>query len=154
VIGKTGADIEARDAREHVFGYCLFNDFSARDIQKVETAAGFGPAKGKDFDTGNAIGPWIVTADEIEDPHALSMKARVNGELWCDSSTAGALHSIWDMIAYVSKEETLHPGEIFGTGTVNRGCGLELDRFLSDGDVVEVEAEGIGVLRNTIRMSR
>jgi 2-keto-4-pentenoate hydratase/2-oxohepta-3-ene-1,7-dioic acid hydratase in catechol pathway len=153
VIGRTGADISAANAADHVFGYCLYNDFSARDLQKIETAAGFGPCKGKDFDTGNAMGPWIVTSDEIPNPHALAMSARVNGETWCAGSSAGPLHSYWDVIAYLSRDETLHAGEVIGSGTINTGSGLEVDRFLRDGDVVEIEAQGIGVLRNRIANS-
>jgi len=153
VIGRAGANIKPSDTPRHVFGYCLYNDFSARDLQKVETAAGFGPCKGKDFDTGNAMGPWIVTADEIPDPHVLAMSARVNGETWCEGSSAGGLHSYWDVIAYLSRDETLYPGEIIGGGTINSGSGLEIDRFLADGDVVEIEAAGIGILRNSLARS-
>jgi 2-keto-4-pentenoate hydratase/2-oxohepta-3-ene-1,7-dioic acid hydratase in catechol pathway len=153
-IGKAGAGIPAQRAREHIFGYSIFNDFSARDAQFVEGQSKFGPAKGKDFDTGNAIGPWLVTADEIADPYGLKMSARVNGETWCDCTSAGALHSFEDMIAHVSRDETLHAGEILGSGTMNTGSGLELGRFLEDGDVVELEVEGIGILRNTVRRPR
>jgi 2-keto-4-pentenoate hydratase/2-oxohepta-3-ene-1,7-dioic acid hydratase in catechol pathway len=153
VIGRTGTNIPAENAPDHVFGYCLYNDFSARDLQKIETAAGFGPCKGKDFDTGNAMGPWIVTADEIPDPHALTMSARVNGETWCEGSSAGPLHSYWDVIAYLSRDETLYAGEVIGGGTINTGSGLEIDRFLADGDIVEIEAQGIGILRNRIANS-
>jgi 2-keto-4-pentenoate hydratase/2-oxohepta-3-ene-1,7-dioic acid hydratase in catechol pathway len=107
-----------------------------------------GPAKGKDFDTGNVFGPWIVTPEELGDPYALEMVARVNGEEWSRGNSAGMHHRFEDMIAFVSRSETLHPGEILGSGTVGSGCGLEQGRFLADGDVVELEVEGIGVLRN------
>lgn len=150
-IGQGGANIRRERAREHIFGYAIFNDFSARDAQFIEGQSKFGPAKGKDFDSGNAIGPWLVTADEIPDPYALKMAARVNGETWCQGTSGGALHSFEDMIVHVSREETLHPGEILGSGTINTGSGLELGRFLNDGDVVELEVERIGVLRNTVR---
>jgi 2-keto-4-pentenoate hydratase/2-oxohepta-3-ene-1,7-dioic acid hydratase in catechol pathway len=99
---------------------------------------------------GNAIGPWIVTADEIPDPYSLKMSVRVNGETWTTATPADHLHSFEDMIAYVSVDETLYPGEIFGSGTMSNGCGLELDRFLQDGDVIELEVEKIGVLRNKV----
>jgi 2-keto-4-pentenoate hydratase/2-oxohepta-3-ene-1,7-dioic acid hydratase in catechol pathway len=153
-IGKRGANISPQRAREHIFGYSIFNDFSARDAQFVEGQSKFGPAKGKDFDTGNAIGPWLVTADEIADPCGLKMSARVNGEIWCEGTSAGALHSFEDIIAHVSRDETLHAGEILGSGTMNTGSGLELGRFLEDGDIVELEIEGIGILRNTVRRHR
>ena len=149
-IGRGGQDIPLERAHEHIFGYAIFNDFSARDTQMMEMQGRLGPAKGKDFATGNAIGPWIVTRDEIADPYALSMAARVNGEAWSLSSSAGMLHSFEDIIAFVSRDETLHPGEFLGSGTTGGGCGLEQDRYLSDGDVVELEVERIGVLRNRV----
>jgi 2-keto-4-pentenoate hydratase/2-oxohepta-3-ene-1,7-dioic acid hydratase in catechol pathway len=148
VIGRGGRDIAPDDAPEHVFGYTIFNDASARDAQMREMAGQLGPAKGKDFDTGNVLGPWIVTPDELGDPQALAMTARVNGEEWSRGSSAAMHHSFADIIAHVSASETLHPGEVLGSGTVGTGCGLELGRFLADGDVVELEVEGIGVLRN------
>lgn len=149
VVGKRGKDISADDASDHIFGYTIFNDFSARDAQTLEMPAMLGPAKGKDFDTGNVIGPCIVTADDI-DPYDLTMVARVNGEEWSRGHSGSIHHTFEDMIAHVSQSETLHPGEILGSGTVGNGCGLELKKFLSPGDVVELEVEGIGVLRNRI----
>jgi 2-keto-4-pentenoate hydratase/2-oxohepta-3-ene-1,7-dioic acid hydratase in catechol pathway len=149
-LSKGGTNIPKAKAHEHIFGYTIFNDFSARDRQIDEMAGRLGPTKGKSFNGGNAMGPWIVTPDEIGDPYSLTSSARVNGETWTTSSTAGALHTFEDMIAYVSEDETLHAGEFFGSGTMNNGCGLELDRFLSDGDVVELEIEKIGVLRNKV----
>jgi 2-keto-4-pentenoate hydratase/2-oxohepta-3-ene-1,7-dioic acid hydratase in catechol pathway len=109
-----------------------------------------GPTKGKSFDTGNAIGPWIVTADEIPDPQALEVCLRVNGEEWVKNTTAGMIHSFEDMISFVSQDETLHPGEFFGSGTIGGCSGLESDKWLKDGDVVEAEVEKIGVLRNRV----
>lgn len=148
-IGRGGKDIRHEDARAHIFGYSIFNDFSARDAQMIEMPGGLGPGKGKDFDTGNAIGPCIVTADEL-DPYDCTMIARVNGEEW-SRGHSGSIHwTFEDLIAHVSRSETLHPGEFFGSGTVGGGCGLELERYLSDGDVVELEVEGIGILRNRI----
>lgn len=149
VVGKRGKDIPREQARDHIFGYSIFNDFSARDAQGAEMPGQLGPAKGKDFDTGNVIGPCIVTADEI-DPYDLTMVARVNGEEW-SRGHSGTMHwKFEDIIAHVSQSETLHPGEFLGSGTVGGGCGLEMERFLSPGDVVELEVEGIGVLRNRI----
>jgi 2-keto-4-pentenoate hydratase/2-oxohepta-3-ene-1,7-dioic acid hydratase in catechol pathway len=148
VVGPGGSNIPAEEARSHVFGFTIFNDASARDAQMREMAGQLGPAKGKDFDTGNVLGPWIVTADEIGDPHSLAMVARVNGEEWSRGSSSTMHHRFEDLIAFVSQSETLHPGEVLGSGTVGGGCGLEQGRFLSDGDVVELEIERIGVLRN------
>jgi 2-keto-4-pentenoate hydratase/2-oxohepta-3-ene-1,7-dioic acid hydratase in catechol pathway len=150
VIGRRGVDIVRQDAASHVFGYTIFNDVSARDAQATEMEGQLGPAKGKDFDTGNVLGPWIVTADEIGDPYDLTMVARVNGEEWSRGHSGTMHHRFEDIIAFVSRSETLHPGEILGSGTVGGGCGLELGRFLTPGDVVELEVERIGVLRNRI----
>jgi 2-keto-4-pentenoate hydratase/2-oxohepta-3-ene-1,7-dioic acid hydratase in catechol pathway len=150
VIGKGGVDIARERALEHVFGYTIFNDFSARDAQGAEMSGGLGPAKGKDFDGANAFGPCIVTADEIPDPYAFDMIVRVNGE---ERSRGNSREMHWkfeDLIVYVSQGETLHPGEIFGSGTVGDGCGLEHLRFLEDGDLVELEIPPIGVLSNRV----
>jgi 2-keto-4-pentenoate hydratase/2-oxohepta-3-ene-1,7-dioic acid hydratase in catechol pathway len=151
VIGSGGRDIAREDAAAHVFGFTIFNDASARDAQLIEMTGQLGPAKGKDFDTGNVFGPWIVTAEELGDPYALEMVARVNGEEWSRGNSASMHHRFEDLIAFVSNSETLHPGEILGSGTVGSGCGLEHGRFLADGDVVELEVQGIGVLRNRFR---
>ena len=150
VLWGGGSNIALKDAGSHIFGYTIFNDFSARDAQLAEMQGMLGPAKGKSFDAGNALGPYILTADEMPDPYRLKAVARVNGEVWTDSSTAGMLHSFEDMIAYVSRSETLHAGEVFGSGTVNGGCGLEHDRFMAHGDVIELEVSGLGTLRNRV----
>lgn len=151
VIGRRGVDIAAKDAGRHIFGYTIFNDFSARDAQMEEMPGMMGPAKGKDFDRSNVIGPCIATADEFADVHDIAMRARINGELLAEGSNADMLHSFEDIIAYVSRGETLHPGELLGSGTMGGGCGLEHDRFLDDGDEVSLEIDGIGVLTNTVR---
>jgi 2-keto-4-pentenoate hydratase/2-oxohepta-3-ene-1,7-dioic acid hydratase in catechol pathway len=148
-IGKEGRDIAAENAREHIFGYSIFNDFSARDAQFTEMAGRLGPAKGKDFDGANAMGPWLVTADEVE-PYELTMVARVNGEEWSRGSSATMHWRFEQVIAHISQSETLYPGEFIGSGTVGTGCGLELGRRLSRGDVVELEVEGLGLLRNRL----
>jgi 2-keto-4-pentenoate hydratase/2-oxohepta-3-ene-1,7-dioic acid hydratase in catechol pathway len=109
-----------------------------------------GPSKGKSFDTANVIGPWIVTPDEIGDVQALDVEVRINGESWGRNTTAHMLHSFEDMIAYISRDETLHKGELFCSGTVGGCSGLELDRWLKPGDVMELEVSRIGVLRNRI----
>lgn len=150
VLGRAGRNVAAADALGHVFGYTVFNDFSARDEQYREMQGQLGPAKGKDFDTGNALGPWITTSDEIADPQNLEMLARVNGETWSRGNSRDMHHGFRDIIAYASLEETLCPGEVLGSGTVGGGCGNELGRFLKHGDVIELEVAGIGVLRNRI----
>lgn len=150
VIGKRGRDIPASAAHQHIFGYTIFNDLTARDLQFKEMQAPLGPAKGKDFDKANVLGPAIVTADELPDISSLGMRAFVNGELWSEGSARTMAFSFEQMIEYVSRSETIHPGEIFGSGTVGKGCGLELERFLCDGDVVALEIDGIGRLESTI----
>lgn len=150
VIGRRGTNIPANEAQDYIFGLTIFNDFSARDIQVVERPLGMGPMKGKDFDTGNVLGPWIVTLDEIGDPQALDMEVRVNGERWGGGNSSAMHHTFNDILAFISQSETLHPGEVIASGTVPTGCGLELGRFLQSGDVVELEIEKIGVLRNRI----
>ena len=148
-MGKGGRNIPKDKARDHIFGYAIFNDISARDAQAIEMPGGLGPGKGKDFDGGNIIGPCIVTADELA-PYDCTMIARINGEEW-SRGHSGTIHwTFEDLIAHTSRSETLYPGEFFGSGTVGGGCGLELERYLSDGDVMELEVEGIGILRNRI----
>ena len=150
VIGQTGKNISESDGLRHIFGFTIFNDFSARDTQMDERPLGMGPMKGKDFDTGNVLGPWIVTTDEIKDPQNLNMQVRVNGERWGGGNSKDMHHSFAKILSFISTSETLHPGEVIASGTVPTGCGLELGRFLKPNDVVELEIEGIGVLRNKI----
>lgn len=150
VVGRRGVNIPPQEAGAFIFGFTIFNDFSARDLQVVERPLGMGPMKSKDFDTGNVLGPWIVTADEIGNPHALAMEAWVNGERWGGGNSADMHHRFEDILAFISQSETLHPGEVIASGTVPTGCGLELGRFLEPGDVVELRIEGIGLLRNRI----
>ena len=150
VTRRSRANIPLDEARDHIFGYTIFNDFSARDMQSLETQGGMGPAKGKSFDGSNVLGPWIVTPDEIGDPQALAVEVRVNGEVRSRGGTAGMLFSFEEILAHASQDETIHAGEFFGSGTVGDCCGLELGRFLADGDVVELEVENIGVLKNRV----
>ncbi len=145
VIGRPGKDLTPEQAKAHLFGVTILNDFSARDIQAREMQGMLGPAKGKDFAT--ALGPWITTADEL-DVHNLTMVARVNGEEWSRGSSSTILWRVEEIIAYISKAEGVAAGELIGSGTVGRGCGAELGKLLKPGDVVELEVEGIGVLRN------
>ena len=155
---QKGRDIPKEEARDFIGGYTIFNDFSARDIQKREMGGRLGPAKGKDFDGGNAIGPVLVTPDEIPDPYNLAMRARINGEEVSYGHTKGMRWTFEELIAYVSQDETLYPGEFFGSGTAtvpesgaNRCCcGLEMGRFLKAGDTVELEVDGIGKLTNHV----
>lgn len=153
-IGKPGVDIPKERAKDYIGGYTIFNDFSARDIQMREMNGRLGPAKGKDFDTSNAIGPCLVTPDEIPDPYNLAMAARVNGEHWSRGTSADMYWTFEEIIAYMSQSETLYPGEFIGSGTCSgaqgRGCGLEMGKFLKAGDLVELEVERIGILRNKI----
>jgi 2-keto-4-pentenoate hydratase/2-oxohepta-3-ene-1,7-dioic acid hydratase in catechol pathway len=157
VIGKGGTDINAADGSAHIWGYTIFNDMSACDAQMKEMAAQLGPAKGKDFDTGNILGPVIVTADEVPvdaNGHiSLAMDVRVNGERWGGSNASSMHHTFGDILAHISASETIHAGEVIGSGTVGTGCRLESGRQLPDGDTIGLKIEKIGVLRKTIRKS-
>ncbi len=147
VVGRGGRSLTPEEARGSLFGVTIFNDFSARDVQGYEMGGGLGPAKGKDFAT--ALGPWIVTADEL-DLGNLQMAARVNGEEWSRGSAGQTMWPVEELLAYASSSEPLEPGELIASGTVPGGCGLELGRYLEPGDVVELEVGGIGVLRNRL----
>lgn len=149
-IGTPGANIRPEHAMEHVFGYTILNDVSARDVLMREIMGRLGPAKGKDFDTGNPIGPWLATRDEIPDPYALSGEVRVNGEVRARCTTADMYHRIEAMVVEAARGETLYPGELFGTGACTMGSGIEQLRFLAPGDVVELSLPPLGVLRNRI----
>src|SRR5690606_22676236 len=149
-IGRKGKDIKRENAREHIFGYTIFNDISARDAQAKEMSGMLGPAKGKDFDTANVMGPCLVTADELGDPYDLNSVARVNGEEWGRGNTRDMRWQCEDVIAHISQSETLHVGEFRGSGTVGNGCGLEQLRYLKPGDVVELEIDGIGKLTTQV----
>ena len=148
VIGRTGRDISMNEAPEYIAGYTIMNDFSARDVQFREMACRLGPAKGKDFAT--SLGPCLVTPDEIPDLNKLKMIARVNGEVWSEGYFGSIYWSFSQMIEHVSQGEPIYPGEVFGSGTVGGGCGLELDRFLKPDDIVELEIQPIGTLKTKI----
>jgi 2-keto-4-pentenoate hydratase/2-oxohepta-3-ene-1,7-dioic acid hydratase in catechol pathway len=150
VTRRTRANIPEAEAGDHIFGYTIFNDFSARDRQRVEMAGRLGPAKGKSFDGANVLGPWIVTPDELGDPQTLNVEVRVNGETRGKGGTANMLFSFPQILAYASQDETIHAGEVFGSGTVGNCCGLEIGRFLQSGDTVELHVDRIGVLRNRV----
>lgn len=158
VIGRGGRDIAPEQAWEHVAGFTIVNDFSARDLQRAEMAVGLGPAKGKDFAT--AVGPWLVWREAVADRIAgeqltLAMTARVNGRELSRGNVAQLHHSIPRLIAQASRDADLFPGDLLGTGTVGTGCILELGPentggWLKPGDVVELEIERIGVLRTPV----
>jgi fumarylacetoacetate (FAA) hydrolase len=175
IIGKKGKDIKAEDATPYIFGYTVFNDWTARAIQKVEMEIPLGPHKGKDF--ANAIGPCIVTADEMEqyripldesvfqDPIRvpkvagsrldIKMTSRINGETICEGNYKTVYYNFEQMIERASENNvTLFPGDMLGSGTVGWGSLIEnafsVHRPLEPGDVVELEIEGIGILRNKV----
>jgi 2-keto-4-pentenoate hydratase/2-oxohepta-3-ene-1,7-dioic acid hydratase in catechol pathway len=150
IIGRAGVDIAEDQAREHIFGYTVYDDFSARDIQAAEMTVGLGPAKGKDFLRAHVLGPVVVTADEITDPYALAMHGTVNGETWTEGNSGDMHWRFEQMIAYASRDELVRVGEVFGSGTVGDGSGAERGRHLEVGDVVELSVEGIGTLRNRV----
>lgn len=142
-----GRNMTVEEAQRCIAGVTLFNDVSARDIQMFEMGLTIGPSKGKDFCT--AMGPTLVTIDEV-DEWSIEVSARVNGEQWAAGTTKDRQFSFAEVLAWASLDETVYPGEFFGLGTVGGGCGLELDRWIQPGDVVELEASGIGVLRNPV----
>lgn len=143
-------NVSAGQGLESVVGYSVFNDFSARDVQAREMTVGLGPFKGKDFDTAGSFGPYLVTKDEVEDPQNLKMAARVNGQIWSEGNTRDMYWKINELVEYASMDQTLHPGFILGTGTTGGGSGVELGKFLKPNDVVELQIESLGILRNVI----
>ena len=149
VIGKRGHGISPEDAREHIAGYCCGNDVSARDWQKGKPGGQW--LLGKSFDTFAPVGPWLVTADAVEDPGNLTVECRVNGTTMQQSSTANLIFPIERLIAYVSQVCTLEVGDLLFTGTPpGVGVARTPPVFLQPGDRVEVEIEQIGVLTNAV----
>ncbi len=147
VIGRAAKSVGKGAAMDHVFGYLVVNDVSARDWQMHSQTM----TVGKSFDTHGPIGPWIVTADEIADPHALNLRCIVNGEVRQDSNTEQLIHTIPDQIAYLSTAFTLEPGDILATGTPEGvGIARQPPVFLVPGDVVRCEIDGIGAIENRI----
>jgi len=158
IIGKEGKNISVDEADDYILGYTIMNDWSARDIQAHEMKVGLGPSKGKDFAT--SLGPVIVTKDELESyrtekSYDLQMTATVNGKIISTGNFSSIYYSFAQLIAHASKDVTLYPGDMIGSGTVGTGCILELGeethRWLQDGDVVELTITGLGSLRNTVR---
>ena len=147
VIGRGGRHIPASAWREHVFGYTILNDVSARDFQ-MQTSQW---TMGKTFDTFAPMGPVIVTADEIEDPHKLAISLNLNGELMQSSNTSNLIFGVPQLIAFLSSVMTLHPGDIISTGTpAGVGFARKPPRWLRPGDEVAIEVEGIGRLVNPV----
>jgi fumarylacetoacetate (FAA) hydrolase len=172
VICKPGKNIKAEDADEYIGGFMIMNDFSARALQSEEMKLNLGPAKGKDFAT--AIGPWLVTPDELEEfkvepkenhtgnVYNLKMTARVNGVQVSEGNLANMEWTFAEIIERASYGVQLFPGDVIGSGTVGTGCFLELngtgklnnpdyeEQWLKEGDEIELEVEGLGILKNTI----
>ncbi|NND92927.1 MAG: fumarylacetoacetate hydrolase family protein [Granulosicoccus sp.] len=152
VIGKAGRNISKADAYDHIFGYTILNDITARDIQRRHGGQYF---KGKALDGSCPIGPWIVTADAVSDPQKLAIGLKVNGETRQDGNTASMIFDIPTLIASLSEGLTLEPGDLIATGTPS-GVGYAMDppQFLKDGDTVVCEIAEIGRLENTVRASQ
>ena len=161
VVGRGGGDLDPDEAEAHIAGFCVMNDWSARDVQRREMKLSMGPVKGKDFAT--SLGPYLVTPDELEpfrrgNAFDLTMTASVNGREYSRSSLAEIYWSFGQMLAYASRGTRIVPGDVIGSGTCGTGCILELslvhgeDRYpwLRPGDEVVLEVEQLGRLRNTI----
>jgi 2-keto-4-pentenoate hydratase/2-oxohepta-3-ene-1,7-dioic acid hydratase in catechol pathway len=147
IIGSPTKRASENEAKSHVFGYTVANDVSARDWQMHSPTF----TMGKSFDTHGPIGPWIVTADEIGDPHALGLRCLVNGQVRQDSNTSQLVHNIWTQISYLSTAFTLEPGDLIATGTpAGVGAAMKPPTFLRPGDVVRCEVEKIGAIENRV----
>jgi 2-keto-4-pentenoate hydratase/2-oxohepta-3-ene-1,7-dioic acid hydratase in catechol pathway len=147
VIGTGGRNIAAENWTQHVFGYTIANDVSARDYQMATSQW----LMGKTFDTFAPMGPWIVSADEIEDPHILDIGLSIHGEVMQNSNTRELIFKIPELVAFLSSVFTLEPGDVVLTGTpAGVGAGRKPPRFLKPGDDVVVSIAGIGELRNPV----
>ena len=158
VIGRDGSNVSEEDALSYIAGFLIFNDWSCRDLQRDERTVGLGPAKGKDL--ASTLGPWLVTTDEMapylkEGRLHVKCSAKVNGDFWVQDSDGGLAYHTWgSMVERASKDSRIAPGDVLGCGTVGGGSigeairkGYEKARFLQPGDLVEMEVEGLGVLR-------
>ncbi|WP_273837321.1 fumarylacetoacetate hydrolase family protein [Guptibacillus sedimenti] len=153
VIGKEGRNIKASQAKDYIFGFMIMNDWSARDLQAQEMKVGLGPAKGKDFAT--SFGPFLVTADEFSLEQGkldLHMEAFVNGERYSSGNAKEMYYSFGELIEQASRNVTLYPGEVIGSGTVGSGCILEQSgrEFLMPGDRVDLSIAHLGTLSNVV----
>jgi len=151
IIGKRARNVTEEDALNHVFGYTIANDVSARDLQLREDSQW---TRGKSLDTFCPLGPWIVTRDELGDPHKLSVKTTVSGELRQDGNTKDFIFNIPFLVSYCSRMFTLEPGDLILTGTPSGvGEGMKPPVYLKDGDVVKIEIKGIGELTNPCKVT-
>ena len=149
VVGKRGRNLAAASAREYVAGYTVGHDVSARDWQLKKDGKQW--MVGKTFDTFAPVGPVLVTADEVPDPHNLGIRLRLNGQTMQDSSTKQLIFGVGEILAYLSQVFTLEPGDLIFTGTPpGVGMARKPPLFLKGGDVVEVEIDGLGLLRNPV----
>jgi 2-keto-4-pentenoate hydratase/2-oxohepta-3-ene-1,7-dioic acid hydratase in catechol pathway len=149
VIGRRAAKVDVASALDHVFAYTCLNDISARDIQFADVQW----VRGKSLDTFCPVGPWLVTADEIPDPQALAIECEVSGEILQSASTADMIFGVAELISRISHTSTLEPGDLIATGTPpGVGYFREPRRLLRDGDEVIVRIEGLGELRNPVRV--
>lgn len=152
-IGKRGKNIPVQQAHEHIAGYTVFNDLGLRDTQPAEMSLRLGPTKAKDFETSKVFGPCLVTADElpgVANGDSLHMSTRVNGEVWFDGQLGNWAFTFAEFIAYVSRDEWLEVGDVFGSGPPAFSVGFEINRWLKPGDVLECEITGVGKLVNTV----
>ena len=147
VIGRAGTNLTPDKALDHVLGLTILNDISARDIQAREMTGGLGPSKGKHF--ACATGPYVTTLEDI-DERGLAMRTRVNGQTLCETTSAQMVWSVAEIVAWASQGELLRPGALLGSGTCNGGSTVEIDHVLAPGDDIELEIEGLGVLRNRL----
>ena len=161
IIGREGRNVPESEALNYIAGFCIFNDWSSRDLQRDESAVGLGPAKGKD--SASSLGPWLVTTDEMasylrDGRLQVKCSAKINGDFWVKDSDGGLAYHTWgSMVERASKDSRIAPGDVLACGTVGGGSigeairkGIESARFLQPGDVVEMEVESLGVLRGTI----
>ncbi|MBI1857977.1 MAG: fumarylacetoacetate hydrolase family protein [Candidatus Melainabacteria bacterium] len=148
VVGKHGKNLSIEEASNYIFGYMIFNDVSARDVQKKEMALRMGPTKGKDF--ANVFGPYLVTKDEVDPKKDFALTVKVNNEIWSSGHFKDQYWGFPLMISHVSQEENIYPGDILGSGTFYKGCGLDLNKWIQPGDLIELEVPKLGVLRNRV----
>ncbi len=162
VPGSDGRNLTIKEAHQHIFGYTVLNDWSARDLQRREMKVSLGPCKGKDF--SNTLGPWLVTADEFEDRHdaegflPIPMAVSVNGEQIGQDLLSNMGWPFAELVAYASQDSVVQPGDVLGSGTCGSGClaelwgrnGAKTPPPLKTGDVVRMTVEGIGTIENTV----